>query len=71
VRVSAIGELFMCLGGEAKVDLRAALRSAHPERALEAALEVAMQTKPARHNFAIDRAGSAPALARHMSHTGG
>jgi cyclic pyranopterin phosphate synthase len=71
VRVSAIGELFMCLGGEAKVDLRAALRSADPDRAVEAALGTAMQAKPERHGFAIDRHGARPAVARHMSHTGG
>lgn len=71
VRVSATGELFPCLGGEGKVDLRAALRSAEPEAALEDALDQALRIKPARHAFAIDRAGAAPALARHMSHTGG
>ncbi len=71
VRVTATGELFLCLGGEGKVDLRAALRSADPEAALEAALDRAMVLKPERHAFAIDRRGQAPALARHMSATGG
>jgi cyclic pyranopterin phosphate synthase len=71
VRVSATGELFPCLGGEGKVDLRAALRSDNPDAALEAGLDRAMSVKPERHRFAIDRRGAAPALARHMSHTGG
>jgi cyclic pyranopterin phosphate synthase len=71
IRVTATGQLYACLGGEERVDLRAALRSADPEAALEAALDMAMRIKPARHNFAIDRRGSAPALARHMSTTGG
>lgn len=71
VRVTATGQLFACLGGREQVDLRAALRSDAPEVALEAALDLAMKIKPARHSFAIDRPGAAPALARHMSMTGG
>lgn len=71
VRVTATGELFMCLGGEGKVDLRAALRSPDPEQAVDAALDRAMIAKPERHHFAIEQRGQAPALARHMSRTGG
>ena len=70
VRVSATGQLFMCLGGEGQVDLRGALRSGEAG-ALDAALDRAMLLKPERHAFAIDRRGAAPALARHMSVTGG
>ncbi|MCW1430433.1 GTP 3',8-cyclase MoaA [Novosphingobium sp. JCM 18896] len=71
IRVTTTGQLYACLGGNERVDLREALRSADPEAALEEALDLAMKIKPARHNFAIDRRGSAPALARHMSMTGG
>lgn len=71
VRVTATGQLFACLGGTEQVDLRAALRSADPDAALAAALDTAMRIKPLRHAFAIDRPGAAPALARHMSMTGG
>jgi GTP 3',8-cyclase len=71
VRVTATGELFMCLGGEGKVDLRAALRGPDPEAALDAALAAAMAAKPERHGFAIAGRGEKPALARHMSLTGG
>jgi cyclic pyranopterin phosphate synthase len=71
IRVSAVGELFPCLGGAEKVDLRAALRSADPDGQLELALDRAMRIKPERHRFAIDRVGAAPALPRHMSRTGG
>jgi cyclic pyranopterin phosphate synthase len=71
VRVTATGQLFACLGGTEQVDLRAALRSGQPEEALAAALDVAMRIKPERHHFVIDRPGAAPALARHMSATGG
>ena len=71
IRVTATGQLYACLGGNEQVDLRAAMRSDDPDAALSDALDVAMRIKPARHHFAIDRPGSAPALARHMSMTGG
>lgn len=71
IRVTATGQLYACLGGSEQVDLRAALRSDDPERALQDALDIAMKIKPARHHFVIDRPGGAPALARHMSMTGG
>jgi GTP 3',8-cyclase len=71
VRVTATGQLFACLGGTEQVDLRAALRSDDADAALSQALDAAMRIKPERHHFVIDRAGAAPALARHMSATGG
>ncbi|MES2491684.1 MAG: GTP 3',8-cyclase MoaA [Pseudomonadota bacterium] len=71
IRVTATGQLHPCLGGIEQVDLRAALRSEDPDGALAAVLDEAMRIKPARHNFEIDRPGAAPALARHMSTTGG
>ncbi len=71
IRVTATGQLYACLGGEERVDLRAALRSDEPERRLSEALDTAMRIKPERHHFAIDERGQSPALARHMSMTGG
>lgn len=71
IRVTATGQLYACLGGNERVDLRAALRSADPEDGLSDALDLAMRIKPERHHFIIDKPGSAPALARHMSMTGG
>ncbi len=71
VRVTATGQLFMCLGGEGKVDLRAALRSHDPDAALAVAMARAMGEKPERHGFVIDRPGAPPARSRHMSMTGG
>ncbi|MFM5923116.1 MAG: GTP 3',8-cyclase MoaA [Novosphingobium sp.] len=71
VRVTATGQLHPCLGGIEQIDLRAALRSADPDAALSVALEQAMRIKPERHHFAIRGRGAAPALARHMSVTGG
>ena len=71
VRVTATGQLYMCLGQSDRVDLRAALRAEDSEAALDAALDRAMQGKPERHDFRIDKRGAMPALARHMSVTGG
>ena len=70
IRVTATGELYACLGGAEKVDLRAALRSDEPDAALAAALDEAMRIKPERHHFRIEH-GAAPAQPRHMSLTGG
>jgi cyclic pyranopterin phosphate synthase len=70
IRVTATGELYACLGGAEKVDLRGALRSETPDEALAAALDEAMRIKPERHHFRIE-AGAAPAQPRHMSLTGG
>ncbi len=66
IRVSASGQLYMCLGHEDNVDLRAALRSGNPE-AVDQAVDLAMGRKPRRHNFDL----STPATVRHMSVTGG
>ncbi len=70
VRLTAEGRLYLCLGQEDHVDLRAALRTGG-RRALDEALDRAMAIKPLRHSFAIGQAGAAPAVARHMSVTGG
>ena len=71
LRVTAAGQLYPCLGGAERVDLRAALRSGESEAALDRALDVAMRIKPARHRFAFDAPGAPPAQPRHMSVTGG
>jgi len=71
VRVTATGQLYPCLGGNEQIDLRAAMRGDEPDLALGQALDRAMRIKPERHHFVIDRPGAAPALARHMSDTGG
>ena len=70
VRVTASGRLYMCLGHDDRVDLKRALRDSGPA-ALDALLDEAMALKPLRHAFRIDRAGTAPAVERHMSVTGG
>ena len=70
VRLTATGQLYMCLGQDDMVDLRAVLRDGGPE-GLDAALDRAMLLKPKGHDFILDRNHSTPALARHMSVTGG
>jgi cyclic pyranopterin phosphate synthase len=70
VRLTATGQLYMCLGQEDMVDLRAVLR-ADGAGALDTALDHAMQLKPKGHDFVLDRSHMGPALARHMSVTGG
>jgi cyclic pyranopterin phosphate synthase len=70
VRLTATGQLYLCLGQEDMVDLRAVLRENGPE-ALGAALDHAMLIKPKGHDFVLDRTHSGPALERHMSVTGG
>jgi cyclic pyranopterin phosphate synthase len=69
VRVTATGTLFLCLGQEDRVELRDLLRSGG-EEALDEVLDRAMRVKPRGHDFVIGR-GSAPAVARPMSMTGG
>lgn len=70
VRLTATGQLFMCLGQDDQVNLRDALRDGGPA-ALDAALDQAMLLKPKGHDFVLDRSRSTPAVARHMSVTGG
>lgn len=69
VRLTTEGKLYMCLGQDDQVDLKAVLRTEGVE-GLDAALDTAMRLKPARHDFQI-APGGAPAVARHMSVTGG
>jgi len=71
VRVTCTGTLFMCLGQEDAADLRAALRASESNDLLHAAIEEAIARKPKGHDFVIDRRHKRPALARHMSVTGG
>lgn len=71
LRVTATGQLYPCLGGGERVDLRAAMRSDDPAAQFRAAIDEAMRIKPERHAFRIDARGEAPALPRHMSMTGG
>ena len=69
VRLTCTGTLYMCLGQEDSADLRAPMRASEADGPLMAAIDEAIARKPKGHDFVIERA--APAVARHMSVTGG
>ena len=71
VRLTCTGTLYMCLGQEDAADLRAPLRQSESDEALIAAIHEAIARKPKGHDFVIDRRHTRPAVARHMSVTGG
>src|SRR5690606_528155 len=65
------GTLYMCLGREDSADLRAPLRASKDDTLLDSAIDEAIGRKPKGHDFIIDREHNRPAIARHMSLTGG
>jgi cyclic pyranopterin phosphate synthase len=67
VRLTCTGVLHTCLGREDAADLRAVIRAGGD---VVQAIRDAIWIKPAGHDFHIER-GAAPAVARHMSTTGG
>jgi len=72
VRLTCTGTLYMCLGQDDAADLRAPLRDPGiGEEGLRLAILEAITRKPRGHDFVIDRRRRAPAVARHMSVTGG
>ncbi len=71
VRVTCTGMLYMCLGQDDSADLRAPLRASPTDELLHAAIDEAIGRKPKGHDFIIDRRRERPAVARHMSVTGG
>jgi len=70
VRVTASGVLHPCLGQANAVDLKAVLRGDGGDGAILEAIGRAIRGKPHGHDFHIGPGGR-PALARHMSATGG
>jgi cyclic pyranopterin phosphate synthase len=71
VRVTCTGTLYMCLGQEDAADLRKPLRASEGNDLLNTTIDEAIARKPKGHDFIIDRRHRRPALARHMSVTGG
>jgi cyclic pyranopterin phosphate synthase len=71
VRLTCTGTLYMCLGQEDAADLRAPLRMSDDDALLADAIREAISRKPKGHDFVIDRNTHQPAVARHMSVTGG
>ena len=70
VRLTCTGTLHTCLGREDASDLRAVIRSGATDADLVDAIRLAVDAKPEGHDFHIVR-NAAPAVARHMSTTGG
>ncbi|HET9459860.1 MAG TPA: GTP 3',8-cyclase MoaA [Sphingomicrobium sp.] len=68
IRVAATGTVYGCLGHDQKVELRDLLRSGG-RGAVDLALDELLAGKPKGHQFRIEAAR--PAVARHMSVTGG
>jgi GTP 3',8-cyclase len=71
VRLTCTGQLYLCLGQEDRVDLRALLRSGADDAALDTAIQDAMRIKPRGHDFAIGADGIGGQSVRTMSATGG
>src|SRR5690606_29591274 len=71
VRLTCTGMLYMCLGQNDDADLRKALRESESDLLLSRAIDEAISRKPKGHDFIIDRDHNRPAVARHMSMTGG
>ncbi|MCY1241969.1 GTP 3',8-cyclase 2 [compost metagenome] len=71
VRLTCTGTLYMCLGQNDAADLRTALRASEDDAYLSQVIEEAIGRKPKGHDFIIDREHNRPAVARHMSVTGG
>jgi cyclic pyranopterin phosphate synthase len=71
VRLTCTGTLYMCLGQDDAADLRTPLRATRDDTLLDGAIFDAIARKPKGHDFIIDRERRAPAVARHMSVTGG
>jgi cyclic pyranopterin phosphate synthase len=71
VRLTCTGTLYMCLGQDDAADLRSPLRASEGNAFLQQAITEAIARKPKGHDFVIDRRHNKPAVARHMSLTGG
>ena len=71
VRLTCTGTLYMCLGQEDAADLRTPLRASEGNELVYGAIDAAILRKPKGHDFIIDRTHNRPAVARHMSVTGG
>jgi GTP 3',8-cyclase len=71
VRLTCTGTLYMCLGQDDAADLRTPIRTSSDNAALIMAIDEAISRKPEGHDFVIDRRTKKPAVARHMSVTGG
>ena len=61
----------MSLGHDDAADLRTPLRASEGNELLNEAIRRAVARKPKGHDFVVDKTSRLPAVARHMSVTGG
>ncbi|HHL42072.1 MAG TPA: GTP 3',8-cyclase MoaA [Hellea balneolensis] len=71
VRVTCTGKIYLCLGQNEHLDLKAALRGPNSERALSKCIDMAIGQKPLRHDFEIGDNSTPASVTRPMSLTGG
>ncbi len=70
LRLTTDGKIYMCLGSELHVDLRAAIRN-NGTAGVDQLLQQALRLKPERHDFERQMDDSSLRLNRHMNATGG
>ena len=71
VRLTCTGTLYMCLGQNDAAEFRDLMRTTDDDAGLKHAIDEAISRKPKGHAVIIDRDHNRPAVARHMSLTGG
>ncbi len=71
VRITCIGEMYMCLGQQDKADLKTPLRKSENNQLLKDVIYEAITRKPKGHDFVIERKENEDFVPRHMSVTGG
>ena len=70
LRLTTDGKIYMCLGSDLHVDLRAAIRD-EGTAGVDRLLQQALRLKPERHDFERQMEDSSLRLNRHMNATGG
>ena len=71
VRITCVGEMYMCLGQQDKADLKTFLRRSENNQLLKDAIYEAISRKPKGHDFIIERKKDEKFIPRHMNVTGG
>ena len=71
VRITCVGEMYMCLGQQDKADLKTPLRKSENNQLLKNAIYEAISRKPKGHDFVIERKQDEKFVPRHMNVTGG
>ena len=70
IRITSTGKLFMCLGQNEFIDFRDILRNDYPNDFIKEKIQLALNIKPKKHDFIIDK-NIKPYMTRYMNVTGG